>query len=483
MNPGGWLACGLAVAAAAFCVCPARADCTATNLGIVPLPDLGFGAYKTSMGGLYPNGSNVRPEAHEAAGLSIASNEVLPRDAAANVETNSGKIVLLSIGMSNTTAEFGTNRLGAFKRRADVDPAKNPQLIIVDGAQGGQDASEWTNFNSPTWSVVQNRLTYLGVSSNQVQVIWMKHARRQPTNAFPADAELLQNNLEAILRVAQRRYPNLKIAYLSSRTRSYETDVPNLNPEPFAYESAFSVRWLIEKQLAGNLNYRAGDGPVVMPWLSWGPYLWADGMNPRSDGFIWGCSDLQSDYTHPSNSGVEKVATQLLAFFKTDPTATPWFLRKTAIGQPPTCSVSANVSKGVAPLTVSFLATANDADGTVRDIQWTFDDGTFSTNATPTKVFKTPGTYSARVTVTDNDGNTVTRSVPIAVAALVFGNPSLSGTAFQVPVLGATNFNYVVQRSDDLTDWVSLATNRGPFTFVETNTNAPWRFYRGLIQP
>ena len=470
-------------AAAVLGVCAARADCTATNLGIVPVPDLGFGAYKTAMGGLYPNGSNTRPKAHEAAGLGIATNEVLPRDPFGNVETNSGKVVLLSIGMSNTTAEFGTNRNGAFKLRADADPGKNPQLTIVDGAQGGQAATDWTNFSSPTWNVVQQRLTAAGVTTNQVQVIWMKHARRQPTDAFPVHAELLRNDLENILRVARRRYPNLKIAFLSSRTRSYETNVGALNPEPFAYESAFSVRGLIDKQLNGNLNYNPAAGPVVAPWLSWGPYLWANGANPRSDGFTWLCSDLQSDFTHPSNNGVPKVAAQLLAFFKTDPTATPWFLRKTTIGQSPACSVSADLTKGVAPLRVNFRATASDADGTVRDIQWTFDDGTFATNANPTKLFNTPGTYSARVTVTDNDGNTVTRSLPIAVAALAFGNPSFTDNAFQVPLLGAANYNYVVQWSDNLNDWTSLATNRGPFTFIETNANAPRRFYRALIQP
>ena len=108
-----------------------------------------------------------------------------------------------------------------------------------------------------------------------------------------------------------------------------------LNPEPFAYESAFSVKWMIENQIngTGNLSFDPASG--VAPWISWGPYLWADGTAGRSDGFIWECSDTAMDFTHPATSGEDKVAAELMAFFKTDPTATPWFLRSTAVGIPP----------------------------------------------------------------------------------------------------------------------------------------------------
>ena len=54
------------------------ADCTLTNLGITPLNDLGSGLYKGYSGGLYPNGANSRPPAHEAAGENIATNLIVP---------------------------------------------------------------------------------------------------------------------------------------------------------------------------------------------------------------------------------------------------------------------------------------------------------------------------------------------------------------------------------------------------------------------
>src|SRR5207253_6094655 len=91
-----------------------------------------------------------------------------------------------------------------------------------------------------------------------------------------------------------------------------------LHPEPAADDSGFSVKWLVEERINGSV--------AAHPWLGWGPYLWADGLVARSDGLQWLCSDFVDDGTHPSTSGRQKVANMLLAFFKTDSTATPWFL-------------------------------------------------------------------------------------------------------------------------------------------------------------
>jgi len=52
-----------------------------------------------------------------------------------------------------------------------------------------------------------------------------------------------------ILRIAKSRYPNLKLVYLSCRTRAYTTNSTDLNPEPFAFETAFADKWVIEDQI------------------------------------------------------------------------------------------------------------------------------------------------------------------------------------------------------------------------------------------
>lgn len=467
----------------------ASADCTLTNLGITPLTELGPTFYSGVSGGLYPNGANTRPPVHEAAGLQIATNQIVPLDAAGNVDTNNGKIVLLSLGMSNTTQEWATKGTNTFLRLATNDPSLNPRVRIVDGAIGGQDATQWTNPTAGTWSqVITQRLVQAGVTTNQVQVMWLKQALASPRNygAFPLHAQALQNDLAIILRVAKSKYPNLKLVYISCRTRAYTTNSTDLNPEPYAFETAFADKWVIENQITGqnNLNYDPSNGPVVAPWISWGPYIWTDGLKGRSDGLTSICpTDLESDFTHPSSNGVAKVAEQLLAFFKTDVTTTPWFLRKSVIGQPPACAPSADVTNGVMPLTVHFIANASAGSSPIHDYQWTFEDGEFSTNANPSKIFNTPGVYNARLTVTDNDGNTVTRSLTISVSAVSLVNPVFAGNDFYVSIAGATNLDFVVQRSDNLADWFAVKTNHGPFTFVETNAIAAERFFRALVQP
>jgi lysophospholipase L1-like esterase len=73
------------------------------------------------------------------------------------------------------------------------------------------------------------------------------------------------------------------------------------------------------------LNYDPSRGQVKAPLLLWGPYLWADGVKPRSDGLVWKREDLAGDGTHPSASGRRKVAQLLLDFFKNDDLAKGWF--------------------------------------------------------------------------------------------------------------------------------------------------------------
>ena len=139
-----------------------RADCSLTSTGTIPLDDLGPGTYKGFIGGLYPAGSNTRPTAHNGAGLDIANNQIKPLNASGNSDSANGKIVMISVGMSNATQEFASKGAQNFKLRADADPAKNSQLIIVDGAQGGQDAITWLDPNAATWSTVIQRLTAAG---------------------------------------------------------------------------------------------------------------------------------------------------------------------------------------------------------------------------------------------------------------------------------------------------------------------------------
>jgi hypothetical protein len=306
----------VAVLALLFFPAAGRAsNCAVTTVGKTPLDDLGPGTYQGQQGGLYPNGENQRPPAHDAAGRAI-SEAIAPIN---------NRIVLISIGMSNATQEFSR-----FVPLAMSYPGRNPALRVVDCAVGGQTAPIVADPNSPYWITVRQRLQQAGVDSTQVRAAWVKEAIAGPTLPFPSDAIELQGYLRTIAMVLKDKFPNLELAYYASRIYAgYATGVSQLNPEPFAYQSGFSVKWLVAAQIAGTdpgLNYDPQSGPVEAPWLAWGPYLWADGLVPRSDGLIWECADFQNDGTHPADSGRAKVANLLLDFFTSDPTATPWFL-------------------------------------------------------------------------------------------------------------------------------------------------------------
>lgn len=325
----------LALAAAA----PAQ-NCSQTSVGLVPLNDLGTGKYLGLYeGGLYPFGLNVPPPAHADAGV-VRALAVQPLSPLGQPAPD-GKAVLLSIGMSNTTQEFCSQSGNppcdpwTFTGQALAHPGVNHDwLVLANGAKGGQTASTWDSPLDLNYDRVRDQvLAPMGLTEAQVQAVWVKVANGQPTVSLPApnaDAFALLADMGEIARAVRIRYPNIRVAFFSSRIYAgYATTA--LNPEPYAYESAFAVKWLIQAQIkqmqtgvpdpaAGDLNFN-----TVAPWLAWGPYLWADGLTPRSDGLTWKCADFQSDGTHPAQPGEEKVGDLLLDFMLNSPFAVPWF--------------------------------------------------------------------------------------------------------------------------------------------------------------
>jgi hypothetical protein len=232
-----------------------------------------------------------------------------------------GKIGLVSISMSNATQEYSM-----FKQIADKDEMKSPRVAIVDCAQGGQAMAQWVDPKAKAWVEADRRLEAARVSPNQVQIVWVKLANVGPRGELAEHGKKLEKDTLAVLQNCKARFPNLRIAYLGSRIYAgYATTA--LNPEPYAYEGAFVVRWLIQDRIKGNADLSFADGKA--PLLLWGPYLWGDGTTPRqSDQLIWERKDLAGDGTHPSQSGREKVANMLLTFFKTDPLASTWFVKR-----------------------------------------------------------------------------------------------------------------------------------------------------------
>jgi hypothetical protein len=310
------------------------ADCDQTSVGLTPINELGRGLYLGQFeGGLY-FGSNEIPHGHREVGM-MRAHAVQPLDADGNPHPD-GKYVLLSIGMSNAAQEFN-----AFRAEAMTHPLVNHDaLVILNGAAGGQTTSTWDSPDDANYDRIRDQvLAPQGLTEAQVQAAWVKLANASPTVSLPdanADAFTMLEQLGDTVRAMRERYPNLNVVFLTSRIYAGYAST-QLNPEPFAYESGFAVKWLIQAQIkqhavctpgqidpiAGDLSYDEVLGAA--PWLVWAPYMWADGVTERFDGLTWACSDFQDDGTHPSASGAAKVTNLLLPFMLNSPFAKPWF--------------------------------------------------------------------------------------------------------------------------------------------------------------
>lgn len=430
------LSAGVFLVLVPFASVQAQCQCDGEIPAQTPLNELWPGDYNGFQGGLYPGGFNQRPFTHSDEGKRIARDEIYPRNRAGDYDAD-GKIQMISIGMCNTTMEFGgaltADTEDGFQYRVMTDAFgrkwKHPNLSVIDCADASQDAASWANALPPggPWHNLIDRGVGPHFPMRQVQVVWLKEAEKDPRDNFPRHAERLRDDLEKILGVLGNDdyFGNVKMVFLSSRTRAWTLTRPNYthNPEPQAFESGFAVKWVIEEQLP----------PLTQnwPWLSWGPYLWADGDAPRQDLLTWPCSYVQQDdCVHPvSDPAVRKVSDQLLAFFKTDPVTTPWFLKIPNPGDAPTIT-EASKDPDVIDTTTSVhfhaSARANATGASIREYVWTFDDGEYAYDPDHdpfkrdvTRKFPVPSQtdnpYRVHLTVIDSKGNAASTDITFPV--------------------------------------------------------------------
>ena len=83
--------------------------------------------------------------------------------------------------------------------------------------------------------------------------------------------------------------------------------------------------------------------------------------------------------------------------------------------QAPTVEATAEPVSGKAPLNVGFTASGRDPEGGALAYAWDFGDGATGTGDRVTHRYRRPGTYTAKVTVTDVLGATGTATVKVIV--------------------------------------------------------------------
>ena len=195
-------------------------------------------------------------------------------------------------------------------------------------------------FRSPatTWHTKRQ-----GEQSDPIDTMFFHHSldsRNEPVTAFLAVRgerfrliSLLFNAAIAIMTSSTSRgtiTPTCASPICQAAPSAAGRDPGSGSPEPYAYESGFATRWVVQSQVKGDaqLNFDPGRGKVRAPLVLWGPYLWARGNSPRKlDGLVWTESDVRADRLHPNEDGTRKTTALLLNFFKTNEGTSRWFLK------------------------------------------------------------------------------------------------------------------------------------------------------------
>lgn len=128
------------------------------------------------------------------------------------------------------------------------------------------------------------------------------------------------------------------------------------------------------------------------------------------------------------------------------------FVLPAAVGnQSPVAAMSALPASGVVPLSVAFNGSgSSDGDGTIVSYAWNFGDGTTAAGVTANHTYSAPGSFSARLTVTDHLGASNSTTKTIQVTADIPSAPTnLTASA--------------VSRSQINLSWAESSTNESGF--------------------
>ncbi|SCL34098.1 Glucose/arabinose dehydrogenase, beta-propeller fold [Micromonospora rhizosphaerae] len=133
----------------------------------------------------------------------------------------------------------------------------------------------------------------------------------------------------------------------------------------------------------------------------------------------------------------------------------------------PVANASADVTRGVDPLTVHFSsAGSNDPDGDPLTYLWNFGDGTTSSEANPTKNYPDKGVYTVRLTV--SGGTDQTQAQPIVIQVGI--PPTLTVAA---PTEG------MLYRAGDTITYNAFASDAAGFDLNDANIKTEVRLHHG----
>lgn len=271
-------------------------DCTNDSLEALPLMELGAAYYYSYQGGLFPGGSNADPNPHLTNGKNI-SKSIKPRNSAGEVDYVNGDVILLGIGPSVASDPYNEWK----ETQRDLDwPGTNPCLQVKGNFIGGKNTSEMLDIGGTYWSNFSSGLDAKAIEPEQVQIAWMLLMSNTDSMDLDYYIDTVTKEYIQIIQNLQTILPNLQQIFISGvhytgYTSQYHHRY-NYIVEPFGYWSNLVVKNVIGLQINGDtrLDYLGED--KVAPFITWGPYFWADGITPRaSDDLSWQCHYFRDD--------------------------------------------------------------------------------------------------------------------------------------------------------------------------------------------
>ncbi len=134
--------------------------------------------------------------------------------------------------------------------------------------------------------------------------------------------------------------------------------------------------------------------------------------------YLWNFGDGSTGSGQITNHAYTTSGSYLVRLTVTDNSAATATADTTVIIQnrPPLPSITASTSTVSVGASVSFDATAsNDPDGTITSYSWDFGDGTPGAGPTASHTFSNAGTFTVRLSITDNNGSTASTVYTVTV--------------------------------------------------------------------
>ncbi len=96
-----------------------------------------------------------------------------------------------------------------FMQLADTFQYLNPKLVLVNGAQYGQDINDINNPTASFWTAdIPQKLADSNLTAQQVQVVWFKEGEQNPSDTtFPSYPISFKDKCKNVMQIIKNKFP------------------------------------------------------------------------------------------------------------------------------------------------------------------------------------------------------------------------------------------------------------------------------------